>query len=136
MINIPQIESDLKADEGFRDCVYQCSAGANTIGYGFNLDTNKMPESVASMLLRHGIAECIADCERLAWFYSLNGNRKAVIINMMFNLGSTRLCGFKRMIAALEAKDYELAADEMMESRWAVQVGSRAIRLSEEMRKG
>ena len=37
MINIPQIESDLKADEGFRDCVYQCSAGANTIGYGLTL---------------------------------------------------------------------------------------------------
>ena len=52
-IDIEKIASDLKADEGFRDKIYTCSAGANTIGYGFNLDANPFPEVIAAKLLEH-----------------------------------------------------------------------------------
>jgi len=136
MIDIEKITNDLKADEGFRGKVYTCSAGKQTIGYGHNLEDAAMPEQVAEMLLGYDIGLAMRDCESLEWFYPLNGARKAVIINMMFNMGKGRLCGFKRMIAALNAKDFDKAANEMMDSRWYNQVGFRAARLIEEMREG
>ena len=135
-IDIEKITDDLKLDEGFRECIYTCSAGKQTIGYGWNLEDNGMPEPIAARLLDYSIGIAIRDCESLEWFYPLNGARKAVIINMMFNLGKSRLRGFKKMIAAIQANDFELAADEMMDSRWYNQVGFRAARLIEEMREG
>lgn len=135
-IDIEKIASDLKADEGFRDKIYTCSAGANTIGYGFNLDANPFPESIASKLLDHGIGETMRDCSRHDWYYELNDNRRQVIINMAFNLGITRLCGFKNMIKAIYAHDWDEAANQMQDSNWYNQVGYRAVRLVAEMRAG
>ena len=52
-----------------------------------------------------------------------------VIINMTFNMGAPRLSKFKKFIAGVNAGDWNTAAVEMMDSRWAKQVGNRAIRL-------
>ncbi|MFQ5421037.1 MAG: hypothetical protein ACE5EY_11830, partial [Anaerolineae bacterium] len=57
-------------------------------------------------------------------------------INMAFNLGRTRLARFGKMWAAIHIGDYALAAEEMLDSRWARQVGERAHRLAEMMRDG
>ena len=62
--------------------------------------------------------------------------RQRVYVNMTFNLGSTRLALFKKMHAAVEAKDWEKAAEEMLDSKWATQVKGRADRLAEMMRSG
>ena len=136
MLDIEKITNDLKQDEGFRDKVYTCSAGKQTIGYGWNLEANDLPEPIAARMLDYGIGMAMRDCESLDWFYPLNGARKAVIINMMFNMGKSRLLGFKKMIAALDSHDYQTAAYEMMDSRWYCQTGFRAARLIEEMREG
>ena len=56
--------------------------------------------------------------------------------NMCFNLGVTRLLKFKKFLTAIESKDWDNAAAEMMDSRWAVQVGPRAIRLKDRVLKG
>jgi lysozyme len=59
-----------------------------------------------------------------------------VLIEMVFNLGMPRLMGFKKMLSALERKDYEQAAKEMLNSRWSVQVGNRATTMAQMMRVG
>jgi len=66
----------------------------------------------------------------------LSETRRGVIINMLFNLGLPRFLTFRKMIKALEDQDYERAADEMLKSKWAKQVGDRADELAGQMRKG
>ena len=53
---------------------------------------------------------------------------------MCFNLGITRLLKFKKFLGALESKDYKTASEEMMDSRWATQVGPRAVRLRDRVK--
>ena len=136
MIDIPLLMNELKRDEGFRDCVYQCSAGKLTVGYGHNLEDSPIPEPVADSLLGYDIGAAMRDCERFDLYYTLDDVRKRVIINMVFNLGANGVSKFKKMIAAIEAKDYVTAASEMLDSKWASQVGERANRLSHLMLEG
>ena len=135
-IDIGLLAEELKRDEGFRECVYKCSAGKLTVGYGHNIEDNPMPELIAEKLLHHDIAGALADCERFDWFFELDGVRQRVIVNMVFNIGANGVSKFKKMIAAIEEKRYSLAASEMLDSRWANQVGRRALRLSDMMHKG
>jgi len=57
-------------------------------------------------------------------------------MNMLFNLGYTRFLGFKKMLHAIEVRDFNHAANEMLDSKWAGQVGQRAIELAQIMRSG
>lgn len=131
-------QQQLKIDEGLRLKPYYCTAGALTIGYGRNLDAVGITEAEADIMLRADVEVAERAAEALvgdAWS-SLSPTRQAVVINMAFNLGQTRLAAFKNFMAALRAADYDTAADEMLDSRWARQVGDRATRLSEVMRSG
>ena len=127
----------VRRHEGFRSKVYQCTAGKNTIGYGRNLDDVGVSHKEAlDMLytdLRHARKEVIKYIDAAN---HLDGVRLDVLINMSFNLGIGGLLNFKKMIAAIDANDYELASKEMMDSLWAEQVGTRAIELSEQMKIG
>ena len=55
---------------------------------------------------------------------------------MAFNLGITKLRQFKMMWAAIEDNDFEAASQEMLNSKWARDVGKRSLELSEQMRTG
>ena len=136
MIDMEKMTTELKRDEGFRSCVYKCTAGKQTVGYGHNLEDNPMPELVAEQLLKHDIAHCLSQCEQWPWFYTLNDARQRVIVNMVFNIGANGVSKFSSMIQAISEQDYEWAADEMIDSRWYNQVGDRAKRLVEMMRNG
>ena len=136
MIDIPQLKEELKRDEGFRDCVYTCSAGKLTIGYGHNVEDNPIPEAFADQLLGYDIAGALADCERFDWFFDLDDVRKRVIINMVFNIGAGGVSRFRRMIEAIEQKNWAKASEEMQDSMWYRQVGARAERLCEMMENG
>ena len=76
----------------------------------------------------------LESCEEFKWFHALDEVRQRVIINMVFNLGYAGVCKFKKMIAAIEDKNYTKASDEMVNSRWYDQVGERAQRLCYMMR--
>ena len=65
------------------------------------------------------------------WWRSLDSNRQRVVANMCFNLGYPRLKKFKKFIYAMQISQWEKAAEEMMDSKWAEQVGERAIRLKD-----
>jgi lysozyme len=124
----------LKEDEGFRGNVYKCSAGKNTIGYGRNLDDNPLTKYEAEFLLNSDLEKIVDSLSDLPFYPRLSPRRRGVVINMTYNLGLPRFKQFKRMIAAMYLCDYELAAVEMLDSKWAKQVGDRAIRLAEIMR--
>lgn len=128
----------LKVDEGLRLQPYRCTAGALTIGYGRNLDAVGITEEEADIMLRADVEIAEKGAQALVGdvWTALSPTRQAVLINMTFNLGRTRLAAFKNFLAALRAADYQTAADEMLDSRWATQVGDRAQRLARQMRNG
>ena len=72
----------------------------------------------------------------MPWWKNLSEERQLVMANMCFNLGVTRLLKFKNFLAAMEKEDWDKAAVEMLDSRWAIQVGPRAIRLKDRVLKG
>ena len=124
--------------EGLRLKPYRDSVGKLTIGVGRNLDDIGISEDEAFYLLENDIRraeETAAECAALygVVFESLPEDARLVLVNMAFNLGY-RIGGFKKMFAALKAGDYEEAAREMLDSRWARQVGERARELSEIMK--
>ena len=126
----------IKKHEGLRLKPYHCSAGKLTIGYGRNIEDNGITQNEAEMLLNNDIQNCYAECIKFPFWNKLNEARQAVLIDMCFNIGISRLKGFKKMLAALELGAYYRAAEEMLDSNWARQVKSRATELAEIMEKG
>lgn len=125
----------LKVHEGFSQYSYKCKLGVTTVGYGRNLESRGLTEHEAEFLLRNDIDEADNWCSvSLPYYKTLSVARKSVLIDMYVNLGATGLLKFKRMHAALGNKDYQRAAHEMLDSRWATQVGNRAIQLSKIMK--
>lgn len=123
--------------EGLRLKPYRDTKGKLTIGVGRNLDDVGITREEALLLLNNDLARVRREVERaFPWFSSLNPVRKNVVLNMVFNLGLPRFRGFTKTIAAIEAKDWENAAREMLESRWAQQVGRRAHELAAMMKRG
>ncbi len=116
--------------------VYVDSVGKRTIGYGRNLDDKGLADDEAEFLLYNDVEDALKDAHILHFYAELSENRKQVIANMVFNMGLTRVLGFKRMIAAIDAGDFEEAARQMLDSRWAAQVFGRAQELAKMMREG
>lgn len=130
------IEDQLILHEGMRLKPYYCTADKLTIGVGRNLEDRGITEQEARMMLQNDIAEIVEWVKRFDWYPKLNNVRKKVIIDMVFNLGKGGFLSFQRTIGHLEGGDYTAAADEMLNSRWAEQVGQRAERLSKMMLTG
>lgn len=131
---IQGVTDQIKLDEGLRLKLYKCSADKMTIGYGRNIEDNGITQEEAELLLRNDIRSTKNELAfKFDWFLLLPEEKQGVLINMCFNLGLTRLLKFKKMLLALESGDYYEAAAQMLDSRWANQVGKRAIRLSKIM---
>lgn len=122
----------LKVHEGFSSTVYKCSANVYTVGYGRNLEHKGLTQAEAEYLLQNDIVEAEHWCRNnLSYYSELATARKAAILDMYVNLGPTGLLGFKKMHKALANKNYVVASAEMLDSRWATQVGNRATELSQ-----
>lgn len=130
------LEQQLRNDEGVRYKPYRDSVGKLTIGVGRNLDDVGLRDSEISVLLSNdmAVAETLART-LLPNFDALSDLRKAVVCNMAFNLGM-RLAGFKETLGAIREGRWEDAANNMLDSVWAQQVGLRARRLADDMRQG
>jgi len=110
---------------------YHCTAGHLTIGVGRNLDSCGISEAEALMLLHADIERVHQEAvSTLPWFKSISVTRQDVVLSMIFNLGMTRFLEFKKMIKAITDGDFEKAANEMLVSKWAGQVGIRASDLA------
>tara|TARA_R110002012_G_scaffold247199_1_gene422863 strand:+ start:4276 stop:4713 length:438 start_codon:yes stop_codon:yes gene_type:complete len=135
-----KLVKELILDEGYKYEIYEDHLGFATLGVG-HLILDKDPEfgkPLGTPVSEERILECLNNdidivCRELdrnmPWWKNLDDNKMRVLANMSFNLGMPRLSGFKNFLGALESGDYEKAAVEMMDSKWATQVGDRATRL-------
>lgn len=131
------VAKQLGVDEGKRNLMYIDSLGVPTIGKGHNLRDRPISDHAIEVIFADDMADSVRDAKSLfPNFDLLTDTRKAVLVNMAFNLGHSRLSGFKKFILAVGQRDYETAANEMLDSLWSRQVGARAKRLSDDMRNG
>ena len=144
--------------EGLELQVYQDTLGIDTIGIGRNLEDRGISKEELNELnipdidhiYKYGITEAdamalaendvqIVESELLATHPCvdrLDAVRQLVLVDMAFNMGVPRLCKFKKMWAAVHAEDFSTASKEMLDSRWANQVKSRAVKLAHAMHNG
>ena len=123
----------LKRHEGVRSHVYLCSAGYETIGVGRNISNTGMGlfDDEVDYLLENDIARVIKELSsEYPWFTDLDDVRKDAIIDISFNLGATRLRGFRRALAAMDAADYKTASLEFLDSKWSRDVKGRSTELA------
>ena len=134
------LKKQLIRDEGLRLSAYQDSEGWWTIGVGRLIDKRKgggITQEEAMYLLDHDIATAEhALFAAFPWTQSLDEVRQRVLISMVFNLGLTKFAEFKRTLAHVQAGRWADAAVGMLESKWAEQVGDRALRLAHAMETG
>ena len=130
--------TDMLVDhEGMRRKPYRCTAGKLTIGVGRNLDDRGISPDEAMYMLANDIRDSRRELSAaFPWFDKLDEVRQAVLIDMCVNLGLSRLQGFRNTLALIGVGKYEAAAQEMLNSKWAEQVGRRAQRLSRMMATG
>jgi len=132
MMNLDRVIESLKKDEGFNGMPYEDSLGIPTIGYGTKLPLSK---EEAEILLKHRLDKKILEIsEKEPFFLDLPKTAQEVIANMAYQLGVGGVLKFKKMWAALKNRDYQKAANEMLDSKWAKQTPNRAKRLAEIMR--
>ena len=135
--DMTSLEDQLIDHEGLELSLYKCTGDKWTIGVGRNLDDRGITEDEARYLLKNDIA--IVEEELLRAKPSvadLDAVRQRVLVDMGFNLGLPILLKFQNMWAAIEDEDWIDAAEQMLDSRWAKQVGRRAARLADAMRSG
>lgn len=121
----------VKRHEGLRLRPYHCTAGKLTIGYGRNLQDVGISEDEAEYLLGRDVwSAYLSACTFFPRLDTLTTARQHVLVSMSFQLGHTRMRGFKKFEAALSAGDYQQAAAEMLNSAWARQTPQRVKELA------
>lgn len=134
-MNKQKLVEQLELHEGLRLKPYKDTVGKWTIGIGRNLDDKGISQGEARMMLNNDIDEFVRKLEsNISVYNRLSHCRQNVLVNMAFNMGVGGLKTFRNMINCLQILDYHGAAKEMLNSKWAVQVGSRALELAEQMR--
>ncbi len=134
-----QTKALIKKQEGLRLDIYTDSLGFPTVGYGHALHIGSyITQDIADRLFELDFAVSRREYHTFVKKHGLELDtvRESVITNMIYNLGRPRLNRFKKMIAALQAKDWKEAAAQMMDSLWADQVKSRAVILAKMMKTG
>ena len=137
MIDKTAMRAELSRDEGRKKRIYTDTVGKITAGVGRNLSDREFSDDEIDLMLNNDIALSEAELDKVAqWWRSMDGVRQRVLLNMHFNMGWPTLSQFKNTLAAMQAGDYAKAADGMLASHWAQQVGQRAVRLAKMMRTG
>lgn len=123
--------------EGVRLKPYRCPAGKLTIGVGRNLDDVGISKEEAYELLKHDISRAATDLfATFPWVKTLDEPRMGALVDMTFNMGISRLKTFKKFTNFMKNKDFKAAVAEMLDSKWAFQVGDRAKRLAQMVDRG
>jgi lysozyme len=136
MRDMNKLKDMLRRHEGFKSKPYLCTAGKTTIGHGRNIQDKGISKDEAHYLLSNDIADAMVALGKYRWFTILDEVRQSVLIDMAINLGVRKLMEFERTIGHIINAEYDLASEEMLRSRWASQVGDRAVELSEMMLTG
>ena len=119
----------LKKHEGIRSKPYVCTAGKISVGIGRNLEDRGLSLDEIEFLFANDLVIVARDCIKL--FRDFNSitpaHRQAALIDMCFNLGGPRLTKFVKMRAAVDLRDWKTVAKEALDSKWAKDVGQRAV---------
>ena len=145
MMNMEKLREELENDEGVKYEIYNDHLGYPTFGIGhlildsdpeYGSDTGtEVSEDRVKEAFASDVVGVVSDCETLyPDFEELPEDAQRIIANMMFNMGRPRLSKFKGMKRGVDAQDWNMAADEMVDSSWYKQVTNRADRLVERMR--
>jgi lysozyme len=129
----------LKLHEGLRLKPYFDTAEPPrlTIGYGHNLTDRGITHAQADAILDDDIFDASAALSsRFPWVEVLDEVRRAVLVDLVFNIGIGGLATFRNTLGLIKDGDYTEASRQMLNSLWASQVGVRAVRLSQMMRSG
>lgn len=126
----------IKRSEGYSQFPYRCTSNYLTIGWGRNLDEVGISKEEAEIMLDNDIECCQHDLSIFPWYLEQPSGVQMALINMCFNIGIGRLLGFKKMIKALQKKDYTQASLESLDSKWAKQVPNRAKDIAIAIRAG
>jgi len=130
----------LRRHEGVETHAYKCTSGKITVGVGRNIDPDGglgLSDDEIDVLLENDIDRSIKELgAAFNWFSDLNEARRDAMIDLVFNMGLTRLTGFKKALAAMAEANYDLAAAEFMDSQYASQVKDRAIEICAMIKTG
>ena len=130
-----ELLSSIRKHEGFRAKVYKDTLDFDTIGYGFAVKDLVLDEDIANIILQRKLEALIRSIEfKFSWYADLPNAVKDVVIEMCYQLGVKGFSKFRKTIKHLENEEWELAADEMLDSKWAVQTPNRAKALSDRVK--
>lgn len=134
-LDVKFISRWLEQDEGCKLKPYYCTAGKLTIGVGRNLESTGINKAEAKFMLENDIVRIMRELDSILPFWrELSPTRQAALINMAFNLGTFGLSRFTKTIEHLQRAEFDEAGDEMLRSKWADQVGDRALRISKSVK--
>ena len=122
--------ASIKSDEGLRLKLYRCTANKLSIGYGRNIEDRGISQIEADNMLENDIADCVKDLGSFSFWHYLSDKQQAALINMRFQLGPTGFRAFKKMIKALEIRDWTEAHYQALDSDWHKQTPERAERVA------
>lgn len=131
-----QLKDWIKHHEACKLHPYIDTVGKLTIGWGRNIQDNGISKAEADYLFENDFNRCQADLIKYKWYTDQPQNIQYALMDMCFNLGIGKLLGFKKMIAALQEKNYTQAAIEALDSKWATQVKTRAQDVALLIREG
>jgi lysozyme len=130
------LKDRIKAHEGCRHTPYKDSEGFLTVGYGRNLDAVAFTDAEIDLMFENDFARAKQGAETFFVYQDLNEERRGVLIEMIFQMGVSGVGKFKKFLRAAQARDWEGAANEMLDSKWAVQTRGRAMELANIFRSG
>ena len=133
-MDVEKLKNQLILHEGLELKSYTCSAGYVTLGVGRNVEELGITEDEARYLLDNDILRVSKELDNaMPWWREMSEVRQRVVVDMVFNLGISRFLNFRKAINAMQEQDWEEAAAQMLDSRWADQVGQRSHRLAKAM---
>lgn len=124
-MNLQKLQAQLTAQEGKRNRPYRDSKGNWTIGIGHNLSAKPISEAAVQQIFRDDVTDAIiATAEYFPWLQALNDDvRVRVYVNLVFNMGPHAVLEFREMNRAAQRGDWERAAAELLDSKYATDVG-------------
>ena len=133
-MDVEKLKDQLILHEGLELKSYTCSAGYITLGVGRNVEELGITEDEARYLLDNDILRVTKELDNaMPWWRDMSEVRQRIVVDMVFNLGMSRFLNFKNAINAMQEEDWDEAAAQMLDSKWADQVGQRSHRLAKAM---
>ena len=136
-MDLTKLKKDLNVEEACKKLPYVDTKGKISIGVGRNLTDRGLSDDEIDYLLSNDITIAVTELDKqFHWWRSMSDARQNVLIDMCFNMGITKLLGFKKALAAMAKQDFEQAATEMLDSVWSKDVHGRADKLAQMMKSG